>query len=133
MSMKNFNEEIKAYALLNGFEEIAESEITKPEFREKALNNPFYSALFRKEVENHLFYILIPKDLSLEERFYLRVYNRFSEFAPRSEYRMRISEFLEYNDVYKVDRNSLADIIGHTFNKLYKDVLKYKEHGTRNN
>ena len=125
--MKNFSEEIKTYALLNGFEEISESEITKPEFREKALNNPFYSALFRKEVENHLFYILIPKDLSLEERFYLRVYNRFYESAPRSDHRMRISEFLEYHEAYKVDRNSLADIIGHTFNKLYKDVLSYKD------
>lgn len=124
--MKNFNEEIKAYALLNGFEEIAESEITKPEFREKAINNPFYSALFRKEVENHLFYILVPKDLSLEERFYLRVYNRFSESAPRSEHRMRISEFLKYNRAYKIDQNPLADIIGQTFDKIYKDVLNYK-------
>lgn len=131
--MKNFNEEIKDYALSHGFEEIAEAEITKPEFREKAIDNPFYSALFRKEVENHLFYILVPKDLSLEERFYLRVYNRFSDSAPRSEYRMRISEFLEYNDVYKVDRNPLADIIGQTFYKLYKDVLNFKDDEARNN
>lgn len=131
--MKNFNEEIKAYALSNGFEEISEAEITKPEFREKAIDNPFYSALFRKEVANHLFYILVPKDLLLEERFYLRVYNRFSESAPRSEHRMRIIEFLEYNDVYKVDRNPLADIIGQTFDKLYKDVLNFKDDEARNN
>lgn len=124
--MKNFSEEIKTYALSNGFEEIKESDITKSEFKDKRIDNPFFSQLFRKEVKDHLFYILVPMNL-FEERFYLRVYNRFSESAPRSEHRMRISEFLEYNEAYRIDKNPLADIVGQTFHKLYKDVLNYKE------
>lgn len=125
--MKNFNEEIKIYALSNGFEEISESDITKPEFRDKRIDNPFFSQLFRKGVKDHLFYILVPKDLSIDERFYLRVYNRILENAPRSEYRMKISEYLKYDEVYKVDNNPRADIIGQAFDKIYRDVLNFKE------
>lgn len=126
MSMKKFNEEIKAYALDNGFKEITEVDITKSEFKEKVLSNPFYSLLFCKEVKDHLFYILVPKEIAPDETFSLRVYNKNSEFAARGEYRMRISEFLKYNEAFKVDKNPRADIIGQTFDKVYSDVLNYK-------
>lgn len=98
--MKNFNEEIKAYALLNGFEEIAESEITKPEFREKALNNPFYLSLYRKKIygktehDDYNVWILIYKRTPPDETFSIRICLRYPDLM--HEYRMRISEFIKY-------------------------------------
>ena len=125
--MKNFNEEIKAYALENGFEEIKEVDITKPEFKDKALSDPYYSQLFRKEVKDHFFYVLVSKEMAPDNTFSLRVYNKHSEYAPKGEYRMNISEFLKYNEAFKVDKNPRADIIAQSFDKIYKDVINYKE------
>nr|DAL72510.1 MAG TPA: hypothetical protein [Caudoviricetes sp.] len=100
--MKNFNEEIKAYALLNGFEEIAESEITKPEFREKAISDPFYLTLYRKkiygktEIGDYNVWILVHKKVS-PDNFSIRICLRYPELT--HEYQMRISEFLKFGSL----------------------------------
>lgn len=112
--MKDFLEQLKSYAESNGFKEIDEQEITKPEFREKRLLNPQYALIMRKEVDQHLFYILVDKDLT-HERFSLRVYHKLLDDAPRSDYQMRISEFLKHNDN-----------IEYAFRKIYNDTLNFK-------
>lgn len=127
MAVVNFKEEIQIYALANGFEEIPEIDIVKPEYREKRLSNPYYSGLFRKEVNDHIFYILICKELPPDQTFTLRIYNKYSEVAPRGEFRMKIDEFLEYNNIYRKDKTPFADIIRYSFNELYIKVLNHKE------
>jgi len=114
--MINFTETIKAYAETMGFSEIDEMKITKPEFRDKVLSDPVYSLLMRKENDSHFFYILVDRELTPDQTFSLRICHRFSCDAPRGEYRMKISEFINFND-----------LLSKAFDRLYYDVLNYKE------
>lgn len=123
--MTNFETDLIEYALDKGFERIEESEITKDEFKEEREHNPFYSLIYRKIVNEHLFYILVPKDLMLGD-FWLRVYHRFNEEALKSEYRIKVEDFIKYNQVYKDTKNPLADIIDNSFTDIYNQVLDYK-------
>lgn len=113
--MGDFIEKLRDYSKTIGFNEIDELEIVKPEFREKYITDPAYILIMRKEVNDHFFYILVYKNFAHEE-FSLRVYNRYLEQAPRAEYRMKAREFLNFN--------SLLDS---AFDRLYSDVLNYKE------
>lgn len=113
--MGNYIEQLREYSTSIGFRQIDELEIIKPEFREKYITDPAYILIMRKEVNDHFFYILVHKNFDHDE-FSLRVYNRYLEQAPRGEYRMKVREFLNFNS-----------LIDSAFDKLYSDVLNYKE------
>lgn len=118
--MKNFSEEIKTYALSNGFEEIKEVDITPPDLKLDTIVNPEYIILFRKSVKatnkfdiDSTLWIVIYKVPPVPGTISIRIC--FTE--TRYEYCILVSNFIKYGspvldmEIELAYKNVMADLL----------------------